>query len=219
MHVPPSLQAFKTLPDLVTDVWVSSAASWWTLDLCCSFISSPWSGLCCCGLTELPGCTLDSVHTLTLSETIRQVLLVARASVHIAQTCKGISCAVVLGSRLVPPFGAALFLLLPDRRNLRNTLGIEVTLVCRFNFGSSACKKIQTGDSGLCLALRYVSSGSLSFSAGDCFLPCTVNCMREVHMQVGYEQERMIITSPKYNWQGECENSCSVYSTKGKKGH
>lgn len=47
------------------------------------------------------------------------------------------------------------------------------------------------------LALKYVSSSSVSSSVDDCFPLSTVDGVCEVQMQLGYEQEKMIITSPK----------------------
>lgn len=101
-----------------------------------------------------------------------------------------------------------------------STLGIAVTLVYSYKFIPLPVRRTKQMIQGLvCLALRYVSSRSLSFSGGDRFPPRTVNCMCEVQMQLGYEQERMIVTSSKYIWQEECENSHSKYSTGGKEGH
>lgn len=56
-----------------------------------------------------------------------------------------------------------------------------------------------------CLVLKHVSSGFVSFSVNDCFPLSMVSSVCEVQMQLGYEQERMVITSPKENSTGWLE--------------
>lgn len=111
----------------------------------------------------------------------------------------------VLWSPLVP--GLSLLVeQLPDRINLSMGYSgvsshVSLWFSCRGN--PLPARRIKQMIKCLaCLVLKYVSSGFVSSNVNDRFPLSTVSSVCEVQMQLGYEQERMMITSPKENSTG-----------------
>lgn len=134
----------------------------------------------------------------------------AHASAHAVQISgsapdsEGAACAVViLGSWLIPPCGVAPLLLLPDKINLSmgycgDNSHVSLQFSCRGK-PLPARRIKQMLQCLACLALKYVSSSSVSSNVDDCFPLSRVGGVYKVQMQLVYKQETMISTSPKEN--------------------